>query len=130
MHLVQRGIGASLLLLLVLAGCTHLGEGGERERHRISSAEIETSDARDLYELVERERPRWLETRGARSVAGYGSAQVLVYEEGSRLGGVGELQGMRLDGVAALEYLDGPEASNTLAGIGDDHVVGAIVIRR
>ena len=119
-------VAASLAL-----GCATLDSSDEgSDRDRISQEELEESRAGNLYEVVERERPRWLEVRGTRSAAEPGSTQVLVYEGNTRLGGVEVLENFHPAEVESLEYIDGATASATLPGIGDQHVDGVVMIHR
>ena len=120
---------AAIPLLMLFAGCASLESGEGSDRNRISEEELQEADASNLFELVDRERPRWLQVRTDRSLAG-GSTQVLVYEGNTRLGGVEVLEGFHPSEVDALEYIDGSTASAMLPGLGDEHVAGVIMLHR
>ena len=95
----------------------------------ITATEIERyrqEGVRDLYELIERIRPRWLTIRSDRSLQL--ETIVLVYQNNGRLGGVEALRGYLLTpSIASIRYLDAAQAG-LLPGAGSAHVEGAIVI--
>lgn len=88
--------------------------------------EMQNAGVRDLFELVSRQRPTWLQTRTERSLQL--PTAVLVYHNETRLGGVDALRGYPLHSVVSLRYLDAAQAG-LLPGGGSAHVEGAIVIR-
>jgi hypothetical protein len=113
------------------AACAGQSRAGSERRspNLIAAAEIqEQQDAgvRDLYELVSRQRPAWLQTRTERSLQL--ETTVLVYHNETRLGGAEALRGYPLLSVLSLRYLDAAQAG-LLPGAGSAHVEGAIVIR-
>lgn len=117
--------------LFALGGCATLESGGDgSDRHRLTAEEIQEADASNLFELVERERPRWLQVRGARSATDPGSTRVLVYEGNTRLGGVEVLESFIPAEVEWLEYVDGTTAAASLPGLADQHVAGVIKLHR
>lgn len=123
---------AGLLFVLMIL-CTACAGSTRRSNtasnpNLITRAEIEDarqSGVRDLHELVDRVRPRWLQTRSQRSLAL--ETVVAVYHNETRLGGVEILRGYQLDAVNMLRYLDAAQAM-LLPGIGSAHVEGAIII--
>jgi hypothetical protein len=116
-----------MLLLAILAACAgNAAAGAERDHDVITAEEIRQAGTVDAYELVERHRPRWLQSRGGRSMRL--STDILVYVNNVRMGDVSSLRGFNLEGVTSLRYLDGASASAQLPGVGSRHVEGAIVI--
>jgi hypothetical protein len=86
-------------------------------------------DATNLWEVVRRLRPRWLEVnrRGDRS---FGlQTNLVVFQNQTYLGNVDMLRQFSPESAYELEFLDGSTASNTLPGLGSQHVAGAIVIK-
>ncbi len=80
---------------------------------------------RDLYELIDRTRPRWLQGRTPRSLQL--PTVIAVYHHETLLGGVDVLRGYPLISVTSVRYLDAAQAM-LLPGAGSTHVEGAIVI--
>ena len=127
------GRAASVVLVVAagLAGaCAGQSRTGPPARTPtlIGPAEIREARAagvRDLFELVSRQRPTWLETRNDRSL--HLETMVLVYHNETRLGGIEALRGYDLLLVESLRYLDAAQAG-LLPGGGSTHVQGAIVI--
>ncbi len=122
---------AALILLAGALACAGQGRVGSERRspQLIGSAEIEEmhrTGIRDLHELVLRQRPAWLQTRGDRSLQL--PTAILVYQNETRLGGVDALRGYPLVQVRSLRYLDAAQAG-LLPGAGATHVEGAIVIQ-
>jgi hypothetical protein len=104
------------------------GTGTRTNSNTIDSAQIEDmrrAGVRDLYELVDRLRPRWLQIRSDRSLQL--ETIILVYHHDTRLGGVETLRGYPLTGITSIRYLDAAQAG-LLPGAGSVHVEGAIVI--
>ena len=80
---------------------------------------------RDLYELISRTRPRWLDVRQDRSLRL--ETSIVVYQNNSRLGGIDALRGYSLENIGSVRYLDSAQAGQ-LPGAGSGHIEGAIVI--
>ena len=119
---------ALTLATLACAG-TGMASPERRSQTLISTDEIreaQQTGVRDLFELVNRQRPRWLQTRTERSLQL--ETLVLVYHNETRLGGIEALRGYPLLSVISLRYLDAAQAM-LLPGGGSAHVEGAIVIR-
>lgn len=123
-------VRASSLLLfvgLVAAGCASSGESSGSDRNMITSEEMAEISG-NLYEVVDRLRPLWLQTRGAVSTSG-ATAQVLVYMNRSYVGGVEELRSFNPANVVRLRYLTGSRAAATLTGYPSTiSVAGAIIL--
>lgn len=118
-------LGASCWIVIV--GCATADPSRSRvDPNRITRAEIVEVDVADLYEVVQRLRPRWLEVRGSRSFGG--ETEVVVYQGQSFLGGPEVLRQFDPAAAESLRYLDGPTASASLPGLGSRHVEGAIII--
>lgn len=116
-----------LLLLVAAVGCATTNAGASRsDPDLITHAEIEASEARNVHELIQRLRPRWLMTRGSRSVTM--TTSTLVFLNNARLGGLDMLPQISTGGVTSIRYLDAAQATAQLPGIGSQHVEGAIVI--
>lgn len=111
---------------LILAGCASSGDtqaGGDA--NLITRAEIESVNVPDLYDVVQRLRPRWLQVRGGRS---FGlSTGIVVFQNNTHLGGPGVLRDLGRDLAESLRYLDATRAA-ALPGVAGQHVDGAIVI--
>jgi len=79
----------------------------------------------NLYDLIQRARPRWLESRGDRSLLL--QTVILVYQNQQRLGGIETLRELKPDNVVRIRRLDSSRAG-LLPGARDDHVEAAIVV--
>lgn len=118
-------------LIAVLAGaCASGGGQADRlDRNRLTASELDSVDALNLYEVVSRLRPRWLEVRAPRSVFGGGvDLGVVVFLDRTRIGGVEELKRFGPREALWLEYMSGTEAAAKLPGVQQLNVEGAIVI--
>jgi len=116
---------AILALAVLLPGCTPLNHGPRGDRNLITPQEIAESDARNAYELIQRLRPLWLQSRGDRSVRL--ETAIVVYQDGAMLGGIDTLEGIPIELVRSVRALDSAEAGR-LPGLGSRHVERAIMI--
>lgn len=118
-----------ILILLVFAttSCTAATRSGTGKiPERITYEELQSSDAQNAYELVQRLRPRWLQSRGSRSLTM--STGILVFLNDSRLGGLESLRQISKEGIASMRYLDAAQAIAELPGIGSQHAEAVIVV--
>lgn len=106
-------------------GCSSLNQGPGRDRNVISPEEIAASEARNAYELIQRLRPLWLQSRGDRSTRL--ETAIVVYQNDTMLGGVDTLENIPIEMVHSVRALDSAEAGR-LAGLGSRHVERAIMI--
>lgn len=134
---MQRRTVLSLALALALtaAGCASSsgGDGSVRRDSRsLTPEEIATVPVTNLYEAVERLRPRWLEMRDVRSLGAGGGAsggQIVVFLNNSYVGGPETLRQFQAHQVVNIRYLDAAQASATLTGYDTSrHVVAGIVL--
>jgi hypothetical protein len=114
----------------VAAACAGARGGGTRvtNPNLLSLTDIDQAredGIRDLYELIDRTRPRWLQGRNPRSLQL--PTVIAVYHHETLLGGIDVLRGYPLISVTSLRYLDAAQAM-LLPGAGSMHVEGAIVI--
>ena len=115
----------------VLAACssaTSSSAGNTRVDLLTREQIMSVSGVNNLYEVVKRLRPRWLEPRGGdRSLAL--PTEIVVYQDQAYLGDVEVLGQLSPEMAYQLRWLDGPTASATLPGLGSRHVAGAIVLQ-
>jgi hypothetical protein len=120
-----------LAFLLAAAGCASAGSGAggpaRGDYDVLMQDQIASVSVGNLYEAVERLRPRWLTPRGGQSLSGI-STDILVFQGQTNLGTVEVLRQLPANTAARLRFLDGPTAAATLPGLGSRHVAGAIVI--
>lgn len=117
-----------LTVLLLLSACAAAGTGEQRTRQDlITREEIESIDVSNLYDVVQRLRPRWLNVRSSQSF-GLGT-DVVVYQGQALLGTADVLRQLGPREAHSLRYLDGATATASLPGLGSRHVAGAIVIQ-
>ncbi|MBA2687421.1 MAG: hypothetical protein H0U64_04900 [Gemmatimonadaceae bacterium] len=95
----------------------------------ITSIEVEATPVSNLYDLVNRLRPRWLQAGNQASIGGGGRMQVIaVYLDGTRMGDISSLRAMSISGVKTLRFYDAARAATILRDSGKDPLGGAIVI--
>ena len=124
-----RGHILSVAIFAVAVACQPRTDSSPRPNSQlITRVEIEETGARNLYEVVERLRPRWLVMRGPRSLAN-SQTLIVVFQDNMLIGREPNvLRNMGPDGVYSMRYVDGALAQATLPGIGNDHVEGAIIV--
>ncbi len=85
--------------------------------------------ALNLFDVVQRLRPRWLEVRSERSLGPNARpTEILVFQGQALLGGTAILQQFAPDVAYEMQWLDAATAAASLP-VGDRRVAGAIVIR-
>lgn len=125
--MMTRRVGVFLMGAVLLTACASTGSEGPRRNYDvITTEEIEAANVSNLYQLVERLRPRWLDVRSQRSYNT--STEIVVFQGQTYLGGPAILREMGADGAHTLRYIDGATASATLPGLGSRQIEGAIVI--
>lgn len=129
----SRHLAALSLVALLVVGCS----AGDRSASRSDGGDVitrETIDASrtsysNAYQIVERLRPQWLRKRSGGGSNEMGMNQemegdIVVYVDGTRIGGPQALRGIMADGVASIRFLNAAEA--TRYGTGHQH--GAILV--
>jgi hypothetical protein len=114
--------------LFAASACASARGGDLGNPDVISRAEIERymeGGTSDLYELIQRARPRWLESRGDRSLRL--DTRILVYQNQQQLGEPEVLRSLRPDNIMRIRRLDSSRAG-LLPGGSDQHVESAIVL--
>lgn len=115
---------ALALLAGALVGCAPSGPATTRPNPNILTRdEIAQSGARTAFELVQNERPIWLRERGAVSFTQ--ENDVIVYMDGTRIGGREALRDINPANIDHLEFFDARRATYRF---GPGHVNGAILI--
>lgn len=122
-------LGALAIAVAFALGSTacSAGSGASGGSGPITAEELQESGASNLYDAVQRLRPRWLRSRGDRSMTGSVPTELRVFFNGSHLGRVEELQRMYPDGISRIEYLGASEA-DVLPGPQGVHLEGAIMV--
>ncbi len=121
-------VTALLALVLLAAGaCASTGSTGpRRDSNVLTPEEIAEAPVSNLYEAVERLRPRWLQIRSTRSLNM--QSEVSVFLGSSYLGGPDALRQIGLDGLVRIRYLDSATAS-ALYKVPDGRAIeGAIIV--
>ena len=124
-----------LLFLAVLASafaaaCASTGTGAKEgsRLNIISREEILGAEATNLYDVISRLRPRWLQVRSTRSFNM--ETQIVVIQNDMYLGPASHLREMSPELAFEIEYIDGVRAANVLPGLmSGQHVEAAIVVK-
>lgn len=121
----------TVLVVGLLNACTTAtrSDDGPNTRTDLLTREqiMSVTGATNLYEVVQRLRPRWLDARGGERSFGL-STDIVVYQDQTFLGDVDTLGQLSPNMAWELRWLDGTTASATLPGLGSRHVVGAIIL--
>lgn len=133
---MRKLTGAMMVLALAAVVCAgacaaNKEAGAGTQQDRITHDELTAVEgAHNLWDVVSRLRPRWLEVRAAdRSFGiGTGKATIVVFQDQALLGDMEMLHQLAPDVAYDMKWLDGPTASSTLPGLGSQHVAGAIIL--
>ena len=125
----RTGTAVLFLLALVVTACA---TSGERTRYRsdfLTREEILSVDVGNLYEVVQRLRPRWLTAERRAGDRSFGlETGVVVFQNQTFLGDINVLRQYGPSVAYSLRWMDGATASASLPGLGASHVAGAIII--
>lgn len=126
----MKWLAGCAAILVVAGACASGGQQRERtDRSRLTQEEITSVDVLNLYDVVHRLRPRWLEVRSTRSgFSGGADNAIVVYLNNTLIGGPDELRRFGPTEAAWLQYMTGTEAVARLSGIHSRNVEGAIII--
>jgi hypothetical protein len=115
----------AIALVLGTAACASSGERTASRGMFIAQDEIAASSAANAYELIQSLRPRWLSHRGPETFGMGGRATIIIYVDGSRLGGLETLNQVSTRDLASAERLNSHDATRRW---GMNHPRGAIVL--
>ncbi len=125
-HVRKSALLLAAVLALATAACASAAGGKGSRQDLLTREQIMSVDAQNLYQVVARLRPRWLNVRSEQS---FGlQTQVVVYQGQTYVGEAQTLDQFSPDMAYQLRYVDGTTASSTLPGLGSRHVAGAIII--
>ncbi|NJD18891.1 MAG: hypothetical protein FIA95_06360 [Gemmatimonadetes bacterium] len=129
----MRSKPAKSLWVLLLAtgalwGCASTKSASEGTRSDvITREEIMGSGAINLYDVVRRLRPQWINVRAARSFTM--ETEIVVYQNEMLLGGPDALKQIGPELAYELRWMDGVRAAATLPGLSSGrHIQGAIIV--
>lgn len=126
----ERVTRSSLFLLVCLVastGCASSGGAEDQNANVLTREDMSVAPGSNLYDAVNRLRPRWLQTRGPMALET--APQILVYLNRSYLGGLDQLREFIASDVDRVRYMDGSRASATLSGYPTDvPIAGAIIV--
>ena len=117
-----------LLPVLFLTACatTPSSDRAGDDRDVIDGEYLRQTDATNVLEVIERVRPNWLVSRGARSMRL--QTEIIVVLDETYFGGPETLRNFRPEEFRMIRYIDGATATSTFLGIGSRHVEAAIVL--
>lgn len=127
---LRRPLTLLFAAALALGGAACASSGGgtppSRDQNVLTPEEIATAPVNNLYEAVERFRPRWLLVRSPRSLNM--RTEVIVVLNDSYLGPPESLRQVGMDGLVRIRYVEGTRAAALYRVPGGTAVEGAIVV--
>ncbi len=137
--MINRVMPLIAALMLVAAGCASSGtstsstSAAGQNPMLITTAEIDSSNQRNAYDVVERLRPSWISRARTSKVSvfsGDTTGMVAVYLDDLRQGNIEALKEIPVAQIGSIQWLDAASARATLPGMGMEIISGAIVVRR
>ena len=116
---------------LAFAGACATGRAGRlhpgiRDQSRLQADEIRSLGSNaSMYDVIERLRHRWLETRNMDPAIPEATDQIGVYRGNQLLGGVSQLRYIQANQVLSARFIEGREASGLY---GPGHASGVILL--
>ncbi|MEJ2502395.1 MAG: hypothetical protein P8177_03625 [Gemmatimonadota bacterium] len=122
---------AVIVAAIGLTACatTETGDRARRDQNVLTLEEIQESNADQFsaYDLIRNRRPAWLRTRGSNSI--YAEDPIMVYVDGSRLGGPEVLETIPAMNIEEARFY-GPAQAQARFGLGNTNGAIAITTRR
>lgn len=127
---MKRALVGAFATLALAAGCVSGRSArlhpGIRDQNRLEADEIRSLGANaSMYDVIERLRHRWLETRSMDPAIPEATDQIGVYRGNQQLGGLTQLRYIEARQVVSARFIAGREAS---AVYGPGHASGVIVL--
>ncbi len=123
----RRRVLVALGMIVAVAACASgSGSGGTRRSSstRLVAADFENDVGLDVYSIIQRHRPQWLQVRGGTTAQG--PARIAIIIDGTRQqGSVEILRSIRGSEVDELRFLNSRDATTRY---GTDMTAGAIEV--
>jgi hypothetical protein len=115
-----------LTAIVLLGACSSAKPGTPRPANPdlITRDEIASAGVSNAYDLIQKLRPIWLTKRGEGSF--FQPSDVVIYLDGTRLGGPDSLKDLNSTDIESLRFLDARQAT---VRFGSGHVHGAILVK-
>ena len=128
---MRRALLGVLAAVAVAGACTSGRAGrlspGPRDPRRLQADEIRSLGPNaSMYEVIERLRHRWLETRAMDPAIPEATDQIGVYVGDQLLGGLNQLRYIQARQVTSAHFIEGHEAASLY---GPGHSSGVIVLQ-
>jgi len=119
---------AFLLGAGMLWGCASTKtDGAGSNLDLITREQIMQTGATNLFDVVNRLRPRWLQVHTTRSFSM--ETEIVVFQNDMQLGGPDALKQLSPEIAFEIRWLDGTRAAATLPGLmSGRHIAGAIIV--
>ena len=118
-----------LVALLTVSACTgpRPGQSGSFDSNRITREQLANSNLDNLFQVIERLRPEWLNSRGPTSVTNATMTLPSVFMNGQHLGKPDLLRDMKVIDFSEIQFWPAGQAA---ARFGMGHPRGVIEIKR
>src|SRR5688572_5053350 len=121
---------AVLALALAVSACASHGtsqrsDGPRRDPELITMEELSTATSTTLFDAVRALRPAWMLRSRPTAVLQQQQAQLIVYVDGTRYGGIESLRQLSTNGVVSVRFFSVGAAQ---ARFGAGHLLGAIEV--
>jgi hypothetical protein len=119
-----------LLISFLGAACasTQTPETSGSRQDLLTREEIMGAEATNLYDVVRRLRPRWLQVRSTRSFNM--ETLIAVLQNDMYLGGAETLREMSPELAYEIQYMDGTRAATAIPGLmSGQHIEAAIIVK-
>jgi hypothetical protein len=127
----RQGFAFALMSTALLSGCaTTKSASGSGNPELLTRDEIMgVEGVNNLYEVIQRLRPRWLTVRAENRSLGGMTTEIAVYQGQTYLGDTETLRQLTPGFAYEIKWMNGTQAMDALPGLGSGrHVAGAIII--
>lgn len=124
-------LAVTVLATVSAVACASSGTQADRENVRsdvLTREEILGAEATNLWDVINRLRPRWLQVRSMRSFSM--ETEIVVLQNDMYIGPAGEtLREMTPELAFEIRYLEGSRAATAIPGLmSGRHIEGAIIV--
>ncbi len=124
----QRLLPLSVVLVFLGCGASSV-DAEQRPRSsgpdQLTSSDLVVRDYDNVLDAIRALRPNWLRDRGQISLTRPSAGQVIIYMDGTRVGGPDFLRRVQVHDVSLLRYLNASDATNRF---GTGHAGGVIMV--
>jgi hypothetical protein len=111
-HALASGVAGTIMLTVACSAAMQSGsEAARGGPDLITRADLESTNANNAFDAIERLRPQWLQRRGPSSVTQPEGDWPLVYMDNVRAGDISNLRTIPIDDIGEIRFINAADAT-------------------